>query len=279
MTRDLVGDEVRAGGTATYAAAVARRFGLRVAILTSAADDYLPPPAIEGVEVYRLPAAHTTVFRHVWHDGLREQFVLQRATPLTVDAIPDELLATPIVLFGPVFGEIAAGMPAAFPNALRGATLQGWLRRISETGHVAPLDATLWPAEDLLDSVEAAVLSDEDITAVDAPTVLRAWASRVPMLAVTGGREGARLAVQGVWHRIAAVPAYEVDGTGAGDTFAAAFLIRYHETADPDAAARFASAAASLVIEAPGITGAPTRTQVEARLATAPHVRLQPGAV
>lgn len=279
VTRDLVGDDVRAGGTATYAAAVARRFGLETAILTSAGDDYVPPPELDGVAVYRLPAEHTTLFRHVWRDGVRDQFVLQRAATLTGASVPDVLLAAPVVLFGPVCGEVAAEMPSAFPAALRGATLQGWLRRLGPDGHVEPLDAASWASDGLLGRVEAAMLSDEDITAQDAPGVLRTWARRVPVLAVTGGKAGARIAIGGRWGRIAAMPAHEVDGTGAGDTFAAAFLIRYHETADPDTAARFASAAASLVVEARGITGAPTRAQVDARLAAAPAVRLHLEAV
>ena len=61
-------------------------------------------------------------------------------------------------------------------------------------------------------------------------------------------------------------PVAEVDPTGAGDVFAAAFLIRLQETQDPIAAARFANATASFCVQAPGVTGIPTRAMVEERL-------------
>jgi sugar/nucleoside kinase (ribokinase family) len=61
-------------------------------------------------------------------------------------------------------------------------------------------------------------------------------------------------------------PAVEVDPTGAGDVFAAAFLVRLQETEDPVQAARFANAVASFCVEGPGVAGIPTREQVEERL-------------
>ena len=58
----------------------------------------------------------------------------------------------------------------------------------------------------------------------------------------------------------------EVDANGAGDVFAAAFLIRYHETGDARVAARFATVVASFHVEHVGMEGLPHRAQVEARL-------------
>jgi len=69
-------------------------------------------------------------------------------------------------------------------------------------------------------------------------------------------------------------PAHEVDPTGAGDVFAAAFLIRLRETAqsptgeDPWEAARFANVVASFSVEGPGVSAIPRREQVEAYLNT-----------
>ncbi len=66
------------------------------------------------------------------------------------------------------------------------------------------------------------------------------------------------------------MPAYqaaEVDPTGAGDVFAAAYLIALEECGDPFQAARFANATASLSIEGEATSAIPTRAQVEERLA------------
>jgi sugar/nucleoside kinase (ribokinase family) len=62
------------------------------------------------------------------------------------------------------------------------------------------------------------------------------------------------------------IPAEEVDPTGAGDVFAAAFLSHYMETNDAWQAALFASAAASISLAAPGTAAIPSRRQVEERL-------------
>ena len=64
----------------------------------------------------------------------------------------------------------------------------------------------------------------------------------------------------------AAFPARPVDATGAGDVFAAAFLLHYAENRDPTAACRYANAAAACSIEHVGASSIPTRRQIESRL-------------
>jgi sugar/nucleoside kinase (ribokinase family) len=58
-----------------------------------------------------------------------------------------------------------------------------------------------------------------------------------------------------------------MDSTGAGDVFAAAYLVRLSETRDPLTAARFANAMASLSVEGVGVEGVPQRRAVEERMA------------
>jgi sugar/nucleoside kinase (ribokinase family) len=73
------------------------------------------------------------------------------------------------------------------------------------------------------------------------------------------------------------MPAYvrdEVDPTGAGDVFAAAFLIRYHETGDVREAMRFGSAAASLAVGAPGVEGIGGREEIAAVMRAHPEVNV-----
>ena len=62
-------------------------------------------------------------------------------------------------------------------------------------------------------------------------------------------------------------PVEVFDPTGAGDVFAAAFMLRFNETNDPYLAAPFANSAASFAIEGPGTTTLATRSQVEERMA------------
>jgi len=286
ITRDRVAGKERPGGTASYAAAVAARLGVPTAVLTSAADDVELPAELAGVRIERLPAPQTTLMEHVWRGRAREQFVRARAAPLGPSAVPADLREAPIVLFGSVTGEVATDTAGAFPHALRGATLQGWLRRIATDDRVeavAPAEAGI---EHVFGDLDAAFLSEEDLGASFEALrpLLDGWARRVRVLAVTRGDLGSLIAIDGVWHEIGVFPAHEVEGTGAGDAFAAAFLIRYHETAAAAAgavmtaiadAARFAAATASFVVEAHGVAGAPVRARVEARLAAYPDVQLR----
>jgi sugar/nucleoside kinase (ribokinase family) len=92
------------------------------------------------------------------------------------------------------------------------------------------------------------------------------------VLAFTRGYGGADLHFDAesdgpAWHHTAAVKDAPVDFTGAGDTYATAFLIRLAETNNPWAAAKFAAAAAAIVIEGIGVEGVPvSREAVEERM-------------
>jgi len=89
---------------------------------------------------------------------------------------------------------------------------------------------------------------------------------------VTAGAAGAWVGTHdGMWH----IPAFSVpvvDSTGAGDTFAAAFVYGYRAGWPPPTSARFAAAAAALAIgQRGGHHGAPTRDAVDSFLAAHPH--------
>ncbi len=92
------------------------------------------------------------------------------------------------------------------------------------------------------------------------------WAEIVPVLIVTKGSQGARLHTEGRWHTIPPFPAQEVDPTGAGDVFAAAFALMLLQTSDPVKSATFASCVASYSVEAKGSSSLPTRAQIGERL-------------
>jgi sugar/nucleoside kinase (ribokinase family) len=261
----------RLGGAASYASLLAVRMGLRAAVLTSCADDLPLADLLPGVDVCVVPSGATTQMRNEYDaEGRRTQHVPQRAGPISAGDLPEAWRGARTVLLGPVAGELDAGLAATFaPGALVGAGAQGWLREFAAGGRVRPVPPERWDAAPLLAHTDALFLSDEDVPLVAPgarPAVLAEWAARVKILAFTRGYAGADLHYDGEWRRVDAVSAQPTDLTGAGDVFAAAFLIRYAETANPAAAARFAAAASSLVIEGEGVAGVPTRAQVESRL-------------
>jgi len=71
--------------------------------------------------------------------------------------------------------------------------------------------------------------------------------------------EGALVLLEGETHPIAPATNNLVDATGAGDSFAGAFLASYLRGTDPIEAARLATKVAAWVIEHPGARPAPDR--------------------
>ena len=82
---------------------------------------------------------------------------------------------------------------------------------------------------------------------------------------LTFADKGAVLFVNGERHAIPASRAREVEPTGAGDVFAAAFLVRYNTTGDPLEAATYAAVAGALTVEGSGIAGVPTAEELAGR--------------
>lgn len=270
----------RLGGTASYAALLAARLGLRVAVLTATSPDLPLADALPGVEAVRARGERTTQIRNLYEGGRRRQYIPQRAASLTPSALPDEWRSAPIVLLGPVAGEVDGALAGCFPSSLVGLSAQGWLRRIGAAasgGQVSPVAPGRWRAGPLLRSARALFVSDEDLAPAQAPAALQRWSGLVETLAFTHGERGAEVCHRGEWRRIDAFPARSVDPTGAGDVFAAAFLISLHEAGDVWQASRFAACAASFAVEGEGTTSIPDRQQIEARLARHPEISPHPG--
>jgi sugar/nucleoside kinase (ribokinase family) len=83
------------------------------------------------------------------------------------------------------------------------------------------------------------------------------------VLAVTESAAGAVLYWNGDRRRFRAPQLPEVDATGAGDVFAAAFFTRLVATRDPWEATRFATLVASHSITRVGLDGIPTAREIE----------------
>jgi sugar/nucleoside kinase (ribokinase family) len=86
------------------------------------------------------------------------------------------------------------------------------------------------------------------------------------VLAVTEGANGARLYWNGDLRRFRPPHMEEVDPTGAGDIFAAAFFYRLSTTRDPWEAARFATNLAAYSVMRIALDGVPTVEEVQACL-------------
>ena len=262
ISKDLSQDSFELGGTVTYGALTALKMGMRPAIVTSGGADLDIASTLSGIQVHVVPSPRTTTFINTYDEGQRSQAIKSIAGRITPSDIPPAWLSTPVVLLAPVAGEVSYALARHFTGSMVMASLQGWLRRWDPDGRVAPKH---WEGTEVLPYVGAAIVSVGDIAD---PRLIDLWAGTTPVLIATMGGRGARLHFEGGWHEVAPFQVREVDPTGAGDVFAAAFLATYHQTGQPLESARFASCAASFCVEAEGLAGIPTRAQVEERLRT-----------
>ncbi len=262
LVQDVVTDGYTIGGTTTYSSITARNLGRKPGIVTRLAPDFVVPPLLREIAVARVAAPQTTTFHNIYRDGQRQQFLLAIADAVQPDDIPAEWRAVPIVHLGPLARELDARFARLFPRALVGVTPQGWLRQWDARGKVS---VRAWTeAREILPHVDALVLSAEDVGGDTA--LMDEYVALARIAVITQGKLGCTVFVEGQPTPVAGFPVAEVDPTGAGDVFAAAFLIRLHECGDPIDAARFANATASFCVQAAGVTGIPTRAQVEERL-------------
>jgi sugar/nucleoside kinase (ribokinase family) len=261
VTVDELPGGLRPGGSVLYAGLLAHRLGLRVGILTSQGPDFPPGVLPPEVEVVSIPAPASTRFALDYTAAGRRLTLRARATPLDPDHLPPHFAEAGIAYLAPVADEVAPALAAAFPDAAVGVGAQGWCRRWDRDGRVAMRP---WPEpEAVLRRAQALFLSSDDVAGWESRAL--ALYEHVPVGALTLAARGALLFVNGQRHDIAPAPATELEPTGAGDVFAAAFLIRYNATGDPLEAASYAAVAGALTVEGEGIAGVPTADRLKAR--------------
>jgi sugar/nucleoside kinase (ribokinase family) len=261
LTVDELAGGLRPGGSALYAGLFAHRQGLRVGLLTSYGPDFpfdvLPPE----IEVVAVPASATTRFALDYRPEGRRLTLKGRAARLEPAHLPPHFAEAGIAYLCPVADEVAPALVRAFPDAAIGVGAQGWCRVWDREGMV-----TMRPRPEpapVLARAQALFLSSDDVAGWE--TQALALYQDVPLGALTFAERGAVLFVNGEREVVPPAPATEVEPTGAGDVFAAAFLLRYNASGDPVEAASYAALAGALTVEAPGIVGVPTAERLAER--------------
>jgi len=258
LTRDLTPAGPRIGGTAAYAALTAHALGLRVGIVTSWGAE-LPLGSLKHIPIISFPADHSTTFENIYTEKGRIQVIHSVAPHLDYHLIPEPWRQAPIVHLGPVAQEVEPGLIRHFPTSLVGITPQGWLREWDESGNV---HFSEWPeASFTLQQAGVAVIGIEDVLKDENRIEEMASASRI--LVVTEGSAGARVYWNGDVRRFRAPQVEEIDSTGAGDIFAAAFFVRLYLTRDPWESARFANQIAAASTTRQGFDGIPTPEEIQ----------------
>ncbi|HZU87333.1 MAG TPA: PfkB family carbohydrate kinase [Anaerolineaceae bacterium] len=261
VTQDIKPGGFSLGGTASFSALTARALGLRVGIVTAHAEG-LKLPELAGIPISAVYSEHSTTFENIPTPQGRVQYLHHLADTLTPAMIPPQWRSAPIVHLGPVAQEIDPTIIRLFPEAQICLTPQGWMRGWDKTGKVHFSD---WPeARYVLEQASAAVLSIEDVQRNESQ--VEEMLTSIRVLVVTEGAKGARLYWNGDLRCFRPPLKEEIEPTGAGDIFAAAFFYRLYATRDPWEAARFATLLAANSVTRPGLQGVPTPEEVQSAL-------------
>lgn len=261
LTHDLTPGGLRIGGTAAYSALTASALGLRVGIVTAWSNE-LPLGPLQSIPIISYPTEVSTTFENIYTPHGRVQMLRAVAPELGFHIIPETWRQPSIVHLGPVAQEVDPGLVRRFSSGLIGITPQGWLRHWDQTGRVHPCE---WPeATFTLQQAGAAVISVEDVGGDEDRIEEMASACRV--LAVTEANYGARIYWNGDVRRFRPPVVEEIEATGAGDIFAAAFFVRLFSTRDPWEAGRFATQLSAYSVTRVGLDSPPTPAEVQAAL-------------
>ncbi len=276
VTRDLLNDEFGVGGTAAYAARTAEALGCRAGVITSTGPELDIDELLRGVLVTNHPAPRTTTFENRYVGRRRRQVIHGTAEPLVPAMVPHDW-RTAIAHIGPVAQECDVALTDAFEEAFVGVTPQGWIRQWDAGGKVYRSE---WQeAGVVLARADAMVLSEEDIGR--RKRLALEYAAQIPVLAVTRGPGGCTIYAGGEIREFAPPAVTELDPTGAGDVFAAAFFCALRRGREPWAAACFANCLAAQSVTRRGLSGVPDAEDVarcrqamlEDRLSDGHHLR------
>lgn len=277
------------GGDTSNAAIAAARSGADVAMITALGDDAAGASfrklwQMEGVDtsLVRTDADAPTGIYFVTHDERGHHFTFYRkgsaASRFAPRDVPEAAIRSANVLHlsGITLGISDTSCDAAFRaiEIARDAKvtvsvdtnlrLRLWpLRRASACIHTA-----LGMADIAFPSLEDA----QALSGLEKPDEIADFYLKLcPLVLLKLGREGVLVANREARARVAGFPVEAVDATGAGDTFAGAFLARAVAGDDTWNAARYANAAAALSTTGYGaVAPIPTAAAVKAFLAKQP---------
>jgi sugar/nucleoside kinase (ribokinase family) len=287
-SRDVVQDDRRGwrlGGGVTYSALMTARLGLPTGALVGVDAEAAGAPELDllriaGVDVRLVPLDHGPVFVNLERPEGRLQLCRERSDHIPLSVVPPAWLRAPCWLLVPVADELPpAWAEAPAPDAFVAVGWQGLLREL-EPGkpvrHIPPRPDAIVGRADLVGLSGDDVARDVEIELL--ASLLRQGAS----LVVTQGDRGGLVAAAGDG-RLRHYPALQsqgaIDPTGAGDVFLAALAAARIEprivggAIDRGFDLLLAAAAASLVVEGPGLLGVPYRNAVRRRMTEARRAR------
>lgn len=270
ITWDLFGERRVPGGALSYIGQMFSSVGVQGHFLALGGAD-APFEALVGHSVRRVEA-ETLTFRHastVGTQGERRLLMLEQAAGRTVEVgdAPSEWAEPSTLILAPLMPEDVDVLAFIdeYPGAEVALLAQG-LQRAVLPDESRTIAERAQPSSVLLDALRPNVsvfLSRDEVALWPAGT-LDYLAARAARVVVTDGARGASIVDRSGTRSMPAAPADAVDTTGAGDVFAAAFILGLR--AGEQFAGRLAAAYAAAAVEVVGPASLPSRSAIEARL-------------
>ena len=253
------------GGDTSNAAIAAARQGARVAYVTGvgrdpAGDRFMALWEREGIDVSAVKRSdeRQTAVYFVTHGKTGHKFLYYRrdsaASFVSIADVPEAMIAGAQIFYASGISQaISASAADAVFHAIAVARRNG-VRVAYDTNYrarlwpparaAAVIHATIAEADIALPGIDDALA----LTGLTDPDAIVNFYLRLgpPIVVLKMGAEGALLATAEGRTRIPPFPCALVDATGAGDTFCGSFLARSIAGDAPEAAARYAAAAAAL---------------------------------
>ncbi len=271
------------GGPPAYGGITAARIGAKVSAVSKVGVDYrdeyllkLIRAGIDISDVHLCPSpCRTTNYYLSYEEDERELILKSKCEDIYPKDISKKNLAVENMIFSPVAGEIpleTLRYCVENSDAMICLDPQGYLREFDENGKVRH---KRWENASLyLESVDILKLSERESIAMtgtrDLTEALRKLSNFGPKMVIISLGERGSIIFDKKDNKIYDIPAIrpriEIDFTGCGDAFFAAFLIEYQKTKDVYRSGIFGSSAASFVAEGPGLSVFGTREEIEERI-------------
>lgn len=268
------------GGVAAYFAVIASALGARTGIVskigTDMSKDLLAPLFEVAVDTRGLSieGAESRISELEYNvDGRKFMSYLRKGRKITFENIPKDYLEANIVYIAPQEWEVSIDVIESIYQFNKNIAIElAGYGGAHCSNHSLKTEKTF--IKKLLSYCKIAKLSIEDAyylfgedDAIRIAKMLVKWVSDICI--VTRAERGAIVATADAIYEIPPLTQKAVDCTGAGDAFAAAFLVSYLKSPDVREAGLFASATASLLIEKRGgliIERIPDRSAIAKRM-------------
>jgi sugar/nucleoside kinase (ribokinase family) len=270
----------RLGGGVTYGALALARLGLSAAAVIGLDAAAATAPELgllerAGVSLAPVPLGRGPVFHNEERPSGRVQTCLSLSDAVPPEAVPTAWREAPAWLIAPVAGEVGDGWAALPPReSCVALAWQGLLRRLVPGERVTPLRPG---PSNLLRRADLVAVSRHDLPHDLELRVIGGWLRPAAELLLTAGPEGGLLLRYGGGRLLGgrtypSVPSrVELDPTGAGDTMLSGLLAARvaggRALRSSGADLRIGAAAASLLVERPGLDAVPTLRELAGRIA------------